>query len=57
MLDVIEKDVEIQQSQAVVTINDDENVSDGNIELIVEEFNYLEILWLDLEIIRLKEVP
>jgi hypothetical protein len=44
MLDVIEKDVEIQQSQAVVTINDDENVSDGNIELIVEEFNYLEIL-------------
>lgn len=44
MLDVIEKDVEIQQSQAVVTINDDENVSDGNIELIIEEFNYLEIL-------------
>lgn len=44
MLDVIEKDVEIKQSQAVVTINDDENVSDGNIELIIEEFNYLEIL-------------
>lgn len=43
-MDIIEKDVEIQNSQSQNQWVEDDCVVDGSLELIVEEFQYLEIL-------------
>lgn len=43
-MDIIEKDVEIQNPQTQSQWVEDDCVVDGSLELIVEEFQYLEIL-------------
>lgn len=44
-MEVVEKDLSIEQSKsAVVYTEDDNDVVDTSLQLIVEEFNYLEII-------------
>lgn len=43
-MEVVEKDLSIEQSKSVTVYTEDDDVVDTSLQLIVEEFNYLEII-------------
>lgn len=43
-MEIIEKDLTLEQSDSTLVSTEDDVVSDITLESIIEEFNYLEIL-------------
>ena len=43
-MDIVEKDLSVQQSKSPVILTDDDDVIDLTLQVIVEEFNYMEII-------------